>query len=103
MMMSMTMMMVTQVTLLSRRCTRGPMRGIEAQRLIDKKGTLPIVIAPQFHAPVGEHAARMASKIGMEVRTHVMDLGVYRWKAVDDIVKAPILQRLTIVYEEGWQ
>ncbi|GFS35696.1 hypothetical protein Acr_00g0041600 [Actinidia rufa] len=77
------------------RRTRGPTRGIEAQRVIDKKGTLPIVIAPQFHAPVGEHAARMASKIGMEVRTHLMDLGVHRWKAVDDTVKAPILQRLT--------
>ncbi|GFS40056.1 hypothetical protein Acr_00g0066430 [Actinidia rufa] len=77
------------------RRTRGPTRGIEAQRVIDKKGTLPIVIAPQFHAPVGEHAARMASKIGMEVRTHLMDLGVHRWKAVDDTIKAPILQRLT--------
>ncbi|XP_057465540.1 uncharacterized protein LOC130786570 isoform X2 [Actinidia eriantha] len=77
------------------RRTRGPTRGIKAQRIIDKEGTLPIVIAPQFHAPIGEHAARMASKIGMEVRTHVMDLGVHRWKVVDDIVKAPILQRLT--------
>ncbi|GFS44235.1 hypothetical protein Acr_00g0089310 [Actinidia rufa] len=77
------------------RRTRGPTRGIKAQRVIDKKGTLPIVIAPQFHAPVGEHAARMASKIGMEVRTHLMDLGVHRWKAIDDTVKAPILQRLT--------
>ncbi|XP_057511124.1 uncharacterized protein LOC130793447 isoform X2 [Actinidia eriantha] len=77
------------------RCTRGPTRGIEAQRVIDKKGTLPIVIAPQFNAPVGEHAARMASKIGMEVRTHLMDLGVHRWKAVDDTIKAPILQHLT--------
>ncbi|GFS37698.1 hypothetical protein Acr_00g0053520 [Actinidia rufa] len=48
------------------RRTRGPTRGIEAQRVIDKKGTLPIVIAPQFHAPVGEHATRIASKIGME-------------------------------------
>ncbi|PSS02609.1 putative transposase, Ptta/En/Spm, plant protein [Actinidia chinensis var. chinensis] len=37
----------------------------------------------------------MASKIGMEVRTHLMDLGVHRWKAVDDTIKAPILQRLT--------
>ena len=62
-----------------------------------KEGTLPIIIAPQFHAPVGEHAAQMASKIGMEVRTHVMDLGVHRWKAVDDIVKSPILQRLTVI------
>ncbi|XP_057461128.1 uncharacterized protein LOC130751549 [Actinidia eriantha] len=77
------------------RRTRGPMQGIEAQRVIDKKGTLPIVIVPQFHAPVREHAARMASKIGMEVRTHLMDLGVHRWKAIDDTIKAPILQRLT--------
>ena len=51
------------------RCTHGPMRGIETQRVIDIKGTISIVIAPQFHALVGEHAARMAPKFGTEVRT----------------------------------
>ncbi|KAH7864852.1 hypothetical protein Vadar_034637 [Vaccinium darrowii] len=68
-----------------------------AQRLIDKDRRLKVPIPPQFCAPIGEHAAKMASKIGYEVWTNVIDLGVRRWKVVDDIVKAPILQRLTVV------
>ncbi|KAG5544193.1 hypothetical protein RHGRI_016818 [Rhododendron griersonianum] len=77
------------------RRTRGPMRGKLAQRVIDKDGRLKVPIPPQFRAAVGEHASKLASKIGFEVRTHVMDLGVRRWKALDDSVKGPILQRLT--------
>ncbi|KAG5551673.1 hypothetical protein RHGRI_009927 [Rhododendron griersonianum] len=77
------------------RRTRGPTRGKLAQRVIDKDGRLKVPISPQFRAAVGEHASKLASKIGFEVRTHVMDLGVRRWKALDDSVKGPILQRLT--------
>ncbi|KAH7845096.1 hypothetical protein Vadar_017655 [Vaccinium darrowii] len=55
---------------------RGPTRGIMAQRLIDKDGRLRVPIPPQFCAPIGEHATKMASKIGYEVRTNVIDLGV---------------------------
>ncbi|KAI8526180.1 hypothetical protein RHMOL_Rhmol13G0288900 [Rhododendron molle] len=76
------------------RPTRGPTQGIQAQRLIDKKGKLPVPIPQLFRAPVGKHAAQLASRIGVEVRTHVIDLGVHRWKAVDESVKAPILQRI---------
>ncbi|KAG5523960.1 hypothetical protein RHGRI_030833 [Rhododendron griersonianum] len=76
------------------RPTRGPTRGIQAQRLIDKKGKLPVPIPQLFRASVGKHAAQLASRIGVEVRTHVIDLGVHRWKAVDESVKAPILQRI---------
>ncbi|XP_058214723.1 uncharacterized protein LOC131326130 [Rhododendron vialii] len=77
------------------RRTRGPTRGKLAQRVIDKYGRLKVPIPSQFRAAVGEHASKLASKIGFEVRTHVMDLGVRRWKALDDSVKGPILQRLT--------
>ncbi|KAF7126863.1 hypothetical protein RHSIM_Rhsim11G0017600 [Rhododendron simsii] len=77
------------------RRTRGLTRGKLAQRVIDKDGRLKVPIPPQFRAAVGEHASKLASKIGFEVRTHVMDLGVCRWKALDDSVKGPILQRLT--------
>ncbi|KAF7128064.1 hypothetical protein RHSIM_Rhsim11G0007300 [Rhododendron simsii] len=82
-------------TVLTVRRTRGPMRGKLAQRVIDKDGRLKVPIPPQFRAAVGEHASKLASKIGFEVRTHVMDLGIRRWKALDDSVKGPILQRLT--------
>ncbi|KAG5549155.1 hypothetical protein RHGRI_014503 [Rhododendron griersonianum] len=77
------------------RRTHGPTRGKLAQRVIDKDGRLKVPIPPQFRAAVGEHASKLASKIGFEVRTHVMDIGVRRWKALDDSVKGPILQRLT--------
>ncbi|KAF7139945.1 hypothetical protein RHSIM_Rhsim06G0120600 [Rhododendron simsii] len=76
------------------RPTRGPTRGIQAQRLIDKQRKLPVPIPQLFRASVGKHAAQLASRIGVEVRTHVIDLGVPRWKAVDESVKAPILQRI---------
>ncbi|KAG5547720.1 hypothetical protein RHGRI_013418 [Rhododendron griersonianum] len=76
------------------RPTRGPTRGIQAQGLIDKQGKLPVPIPQLFRAPVGKHAAQLASRIGVEVRTHVIDLGVPRWKAVDESVRAPILQRI---------
>ncbi|KAG5547503.1 hypothetical protein RHGRI_013258 [Rhododendron griersonianum] len=77
------------------RRTRGPTRGKLAQRVIDKDGRLKVPIPPQFRAAVGQHVSKLASKIGFEVRTHVMDLGVRRWKALDDSVKGPILERLT--------
>ncbi|KAF7140041.1 hypothetical protein RHSIM_Rhsim06G0104000 [Rhododendron simsii] len=76
------------------RPTRGPTRGIQAQGLINKQGKLPVPIPQLFRAPVGKHAAQLASRIGVEVRTHVIDVGVPRWKAVDESVKAPILQRI---------
>ncbi|KAF7127908.1 hypothetical protein RHSIM_Rhsim11G0003100 [Rhododendron simsii] len=74
------------------RPTRGPTRGIQAQGLIDKQGKLSIPIPQLFRAPVGKHAAQLASRIGVEVRTHVIDVGVPRWKTIDESVKAPILQ-----------
>ncbi|XP_058226555.1 uncharacterized protein LOC131335280 [Rhododendron vialii] len=76
------------------RPTRGPTRGIQAQGLIDKQGKLPVPIPQLFRAPVGKHATQLTSRIGVEVRTHVIDVGVPRWKAVDESVKAPILQRI---------
>ncbi|KAI8569597.1 hypothetical protein RHMOL_Rhmol02G0290200 [Rhododendron molle] len=48
------------------RPTRGPTQGIQAQRLIDKKGKLPVPIPQLFRAPVGKHAAQLASRIGVE-------------------------------------
>ncbi|KAG5557198.1 hypothetical protein RHGRI_007464 [Rhododendron griersonianum] len=83
------------------RPTRGPTRGIQAQGLIDKQGKLPVPIPQLFRAPVGKHAAQLASRIGVKVRTHVIDLGVPRWKAVDESVRAPILQRIMMEDSKG--
>ncbi|KAG5524238.1 hypothetical protein RHGRI_031044 [Rhododendron griersonianum] len=76
------------------RPTRGATQGIQAQGLIDKQRKLPVPIPQLSRAPIGKHAAQLASRIGVEVRTHVIDLGVPRWKVVDESVKAPILQRI---------
>ncbi|XP_058220429.1 uncharacterized protein LOC131330751 [Rhododendron vialii] len=78
------------------RPTRGPTRGIQAQGLIDKQGKLPVPIPQLFRAPVGKHATQLASRIGVEVRTHAINVGVPRWKAVDESDKAPILQRIMV-------
>ncbi|KAG5553221.1 hypothetical protein RHGRI_011174 [Rhododendron griersonianum] len=48
------------------RRTHGPTRGKLAQRVIDKDGRLKVPIPPQFRAAVGEHASKLASKIGFK-------------------------------------
>ncbi|KAI8559730.1 hypothetical protein RHMOL_Rhmol04G0196900 [Rhododendron molle] len=80
-------------TLISERVTRStPHPSMESQ------APLPTIAQPQNELLPenngGKHAAQLALRIGVEVRTHVIDLGVLRWKAVDESVKAPILQRI---------
>lgn len=53
-------------------------------------------IPPEFRAPVGDYASKLASKIGVEVRTRVPDPSVRTWKYVDDSVKGAIVQRLNV-------
>ncbi|KAL7241093.1 hypothetical protein ACSBR2_006671 [Camellia fascicularis] len=43
---------------------------------------------------VGDQASKLASKIGIEVRTQLPDLSVHRWKKVNDADKKPMIQRL---------
>ncbi|KAG5548011.1 hypothetical protein RHGRI_013640 [Rhododendron griersonianum] len=71
---------------------RGPTRGLMVQQIFDKEEKLLVPIPQCFRAPVGKHACKLATQIGVEVRTNLEDLTIRRWKAVDESVKAPILQ-----------
>ncbi|XP_058212702.1 uncharacterized protein LOC131324654 isoform X6 [Rhododendron vialii] len=73
---------------------RGISRGLELQRLVENKGKLLVSIPPEYRAPVGTYASKLASKIGVEVRAQVEDLSVKSWKAMDEGIKAPLLQSL---------
>ncbi|XXG46907.1 hypothetical protein AAC387_Pa02g1636 [Persea americana] len=73
---------------------RGPSRGKEVQGIVDRYGKLNVPIPPEFRAPVGDYASKLASKIGVEVRTRLPDPSVRRWKYVDASVKGAIVQRL---------
>ncbi|KAL7263584.1 hypothetical protein ACSBR1_001697 [Camellia fascicularis] len=59
---------------------RGPTRGIQTHRIVDKDGKMVALRPKQFRAPVGDNASKLASKIGIEVRTQLPDLSVRRWK-----------------------
>ncbi|KAG5532170.1 hypothetical protein RHGRI_026704 [Rhododendron griersonianum] len=71
---------------------RGPTRGLMVQQIFDKEGKLLVPIPQCFRAPVGKYACKLATQIGVEVWTNLEDLTIRRWKAVDESVKAPMLQ-----------
>ncbi|CAL5375857.1 unnamed protein product [Camellia sinensis] len=73
---------------------RGPTRGIQAHRIVEKDGKMLVPIPEQFRAPVGDNASKLVSKIGIEVRTQLPDLSVRRWKKVNVADKEPMIQRL---------
>ncbi|CAL5423008.1 unnamed protein product [Camellia sinensis] len=66
----------------------------EVQGLVDKDGKLSVPIPPEFRALVGDYASKLASKIGVEVRTRLPNPSVRRWKYVDASVKEAMFQRL---------
>ncbi|XP_028122918.1 uncharacterized protein LOC114320029 [Camellia sinensis] len=73
---------------------RGPTCGIQTQRIFEKDGKMLVHVPEQFCAPVGDQAFKLASKIGIEVRTQLPDLSVRRWKKVHDADKKPMIQHL---------
>ncbi|CAL5375465.1 unnamed protein product [Camellia sinensis] len=85
---------VTAGNTIAAKRTRGPTRGKEVQGLVDKDGKLSVPIPPEFRAPVGDYASKLASKIGVEVRTRLPNPSVRRWKYVDASVKEAMFQRL---------
>ncbi|XP_028076940.1 uncharacterized protein LOC114278989 [Camellia sinensis] len=85
---------VTAGNTIAAKHARGPTRGKEVQGLVDKDGKLSVPIPPEFRAPVGDYAAKLASKIGVEVRTRLPNPSVRRWKYVDASVKEAMFQRL---------
>ncbi|THG03601.1 hypothetical protein TEA_006946 [Camellia sinensis var. sinensis] len=64
------------------------------QGLVDRDGKLSMPIPLEFRAPVGDYASKLASKIGVEVRTRLPNPSVRRWKYVDASVKEAMFQRL---------
>ncbi|KAI8572275.1 hypothetical protein RHMOL_Rhmol01G0185500 [Rhododendron molle] len=80
-------------TLISERVTRST-----HHPNVESQASLPPIAQPQNEVLPenngGKHAAQLASRIGVEVRTHVIDVGVPRWKAVDESVTVPILRRI---------
>ena len=75
---------------------RGSTRGKAVQGLVDRDGKLSVPIPPEFCAPVGDYASKLASKIGVKVQTYLPDPSVYRWKYVDASVKEAMFQRLNV-------
>ncbi|KAL7238641.1 hypothetical protein ACSBR2_004684 [Camellia fascicularis] len=66
----------------------------KAHRIVDKDGKMLVPILEQFHAPVGDNASKLVSKIGIEVRTQLPDLNIRRWKKVNAVDKESMIQRL---------
>ncbi|KAF7147078.1 hypothetical protein RHSIM_Rhsim03G0114400 [Rhododendron simsii] len=81
-----------RMTLTPNRCRRGISRELDIQRLVDKSGKLLVPIPQEYRTPVGIYASKLACKIGVEVRAQVQDRSVKSWKAMDEGIKAPLLQ-----------
>ncbi|KAL7245589.1 hypothetical protein ACSBR2_000841 [Camellia fascicularis] len=79
---------------------RGPTRGIQAHRIVEKDGKMLVPIPEQFRAPVGDNASKLVSKIGIEIRTQLPDLSVRRWKKVNVADKEPMIQRLAVIIDK---
>ena len=79
------------------RRVRGMTRGLGVRGLIEKHGKLPVCIAPEFCAPVGEHAGKFASQIGVQVRTNVSTMNAYSWKNVGSGEKEAIIQNVPVL------
>ncbi|KAF5933155.1 hypothetical protein HYC85_029326 [Camellia sinensis] len=58
---------VTAGNTIAAKRARGPTRGKEVQGLVDRDGKLSVPIPPEFRAPIGDYAAKLASKIGVEI------------------------------------
>ena len=58
------------------------MLGLGIRGLVKKHGKLLVCIALEFCALVGEHVGKLASQIGVQVRTNLSTMNVYSWKNV---------------------
>ncbi|XP_028114580.1 uncharacterized protein LOC114312542 isoform X2 [Camellia sinensis] len=84
-----------QSSVVPTRHPRGLTRGLKVQAMVQKDGKLKVTIPQEYRALVGDHASQLVSKIGVEVRTHLPDFSIRRWKHVNEEVTAPMFQRLT--------
>ena len=72
-------------------------RGLRVWGLVEKHGKLPVRIAPEFCAPVGEHAGKFVSQIGVQVRINLSTMNAYRWKNVGSGEKEAIIQNVAVL------
>ena len=73
------------------------MCGLGVRGLVEKHGKLLVCIAPEFCDPVGEHAEKFASQIGVQVRSNVSTMNAYSWKNVVSGEKEAIIQNVTVL------
>ncbi|XP_050262395.1 uncharacterized protein LOC126706863 isoform X6 [Quercus robur] len=83
------------------RRSRGMTRGLGVRGLLEKHGKLPVRIAPEFCAPVGEHTGKLVSQIGVHVRTNLSTMNAYSWKNVGSGEKEAIIQNVAKVSERN--
>ena len=76
---------------------RGITRGLGVRGLVKKHGKLPVCIALEFCAPVGEHAGKFASQIGVQVCTNLFTMNAYSWKNVGSDEKEAIIQNVAVL------
>ena len=79
------------------RRARGMTRGLGVRGLVEKHEKLPVRIAPEFCAPVGEHVGKFASQIGVQMRTNLSTMNAYSWKNVDSGEKEEIIQNVAVL------
>ena len=79
---------------------RGPTRGINTERLIAGNGgkKLEVEIPREIGAPVGDHATRFASWVGVQVRTGALLKEVEKWSDIPLAMKAPIIQATCVKF-----
>ena len=75
----------------------GMTHGLGVRGLVEKHRKLPVLIAPKFCAPVGEHAWKFASQIGVHVRMNLSTMNAYSWKNVDSSEKEAIIQNVVVL------
>ena len=71
--------------------------GLGVRGLVEKHGKLPVRIVLEFYDPVGEHARKLASQIGVQVRTNLSTTKAYSWKNVDSNEKEVIIQNVVVL------
>ncbi|KAL7171353.1 hypothetical protein ACSBR2_036079 [Camellia fascicularis] len=85
-----------QSSVVPSRHPRGLTRGLKVQAMVEKDEKLEVPIPQEYHAPVGDHASQLVSKIGVEVQiVHLPDFSIRRWKHVNEEVTTPMFQCLT--------
>ena len=72
-------------------------RGLGVWGLVEKYWKLSVHIALEFCAPVGEHAGKFASQIGVQVCTNLSIMNAYSWKNVGSGEKEAIIQNVAVL------